>query len=136
MDEDRKKPVMLVLVVACLALAGGITYWTHFRSSGSSEQNVEVRPVYLKCQSCGYTLETNTNDMWNAIDRSQVGHDSEGMPLYPCPKCGKVAMVSADKCPKCGEIFVPNYDNPRGYPDRCPKCGYSALAEQAKNRTR
>lgn len=131
MDDDRKKPVMVVLVVAFLALAGGVTYWTQFRGGG---QTVEAEPVFLKCQSCGYVRETNTRDLQEEVDQGKIRYDDEGVAFFPCPQCGKADMARAMKCEKCGEVFIPNYSNPRVNPDRCPKCKYSAAEEKERRK--
>ena len=57
MNEDTKKKVMLVVTLACVALAIGIVYWTTFRGKGTSSSSKGL--IYLKCMNkeCGKTTE-------------------------------------------------------------------------------
>jgi len=127
----RKKPVMIVVAIACIALAAGITYWTQFRGGASAQ----ARPVVLKCMNkdCGYVKETNSEQMWEGTEQINLESAAESGPLtFMCPQCGKKSMMTAVKCPKCGEVFVPNVRDLKDFPDRCPKCRYSAAEEETK----
>jgi predicted RNA-binding Zn-ribbon protein involved in translation (DUF1610 family) len=135
MDEDKRKIVMIVLVVCCLALAGGITFYqTRGGSSGPDANEV----VYLKClnKNCGEVKETTSGELYKNIDGSQIISLEMGPMRFECPACGKKSMLIAEKCPKCGTVFVPNMMNQNDFPDRCPNpdCKYSEIEERSKKK--
>ncbi len=133
MDEDKKRIVMIVLVVGCLALAGGITFYQF--GGGNAGPNPD-RLIYLKClnKSCGEIKEMASKELYEGIDSEPYSPMQVGPMRFDCPKCGKRSMFIAEKCPKCETVFVPNPRATRDYPDRClnPDCKYSAMEEESK----
>jgi len=138
MDEDRKKVFMIVVVVVCIALAAGIIYWTNFR--GKIKSSPTSDPIFLKCtnKTCGKVTEMSAKEFREKMQEMGPGAEmmmpGMGPMAFKCPHCGKKTAMMAQKCPKCGEVFIPNYRNPKDYPDKCPKCGYSAIEEMQKKR--
>ncbi len=135
MDEDKKRIVMIVLVVGCLALAGGITF---YQFGGPNAGPNSDRLIYLKClnKSCGEIKETTSKELYEGINSEQYSPMQVGPTCFDCPKCGKKSMLLAEKCPKCDTIFEPNPMATKDYPDRCPNpaCKYSAMEEESTQR--
>ena len=135
MDDDKKRIVMIVLIVGCLALAGGITFY-QFSGGGTGYASNET--IYLKClnKSCGEIKETTSKELYEGINSEQYSPMQVGPMRFDCPKCGKRSMFIAEKCSKCETVFVPNPRATRDYPDRCPNpdCKYSAMEEESKQR--
>lgn len=125
MDEDRRKVVMIVIIVLCLGLAVGITFWNR---RGRPGQTTASENVTLMCTDCGNVFEMNGAEFRAIMREADPGTTT----MFVCPKCGKRAAVRAEKCPKCGKVFIP--DTRAEYPDKCPECGYSRLEELEKKR--
>lgn len=133
MDEAKRKPVMIGIIVVCLALAAYITY----RSSGqgSGPRRIEIPQdamIWVKCVNtrCNAAYEMSAI----AYDEFQREHLSEDeTPPMSCEKCGKASAFEAMKCPKCGNVFISGESGPQDFSDRCPKCKFSAI-EEAKNK--
>lgn len=136
MDEDKKKVVMIVIIVLCIGLAAGITYWTN-RGSGPGKKISSI-PMACANSKCGYTTELTIKEFNELMSKGRGdGVTPDPMFMGPaaleCPECGEMSFFTANKCEKCGEIFLSNPDS-RDYPDRCPKCGYSAMEERTQAR--
>ncbi len=136
MDDDKKRIVMIVLAVSCLAVAGGIIYFTQFSGGGTGYASNET--IYLKCfnKSCGEIKETTSKELYEGIDSEPSSPMQVGPMRFDCPKCGKKSMFIAEKCPKCETLFVLTPMATGDYPDRClnPDCKYSAMEEQINQR--
>ncbi len=99
MDES-KKPVMIGVVVVCLALAGFITYRTYFKSgSGGSGGNLTGIPgaaVWVKCKNpnCDSEYQILETDFSKLLEEAKAagatGKDSEIAVV--CTKCGKKTL--------------------------------------------
>lgn len=135
MDEDKKKILMIVVIIICIGLAGGITYWTN-RDGAKSGKYVDNTITTLICTNpqCGQMIEFTAEELRNEIVKigaSGTNQPGRGPLAFTCPHCGKKSCYIAEECPKCGEFFVPKYDG-KDFPDRCPKCGYSSTEESRK----
>ena len=134
MDEEKKKYAMIGLIVVCIALAAGITY---FNMGGSVTTN-KARPVVILCDSCEATYELTSEEFKQAVRDSSAGRNPmmmRGPMVLSCKECGQIAAYRASTCPECNEIFVSGDAGDEKYPDKCPACGYSAVEERV-NRTR
>jgi len=130
MDEAKKKPVMIGIIVVCLAAAAYITF---FRSGGRSggpmrREIAEDATIWVKCVNprCGAAYEMNER-AYEEFQREHLADDTE--PGMICEKCGKASVFKAMKCPKCGNVFISGESGPGDFADRCPKCKYSAREE-------
>ncbi len=136
MDEDKKKVVMIVIIVLCIGLAAGITYWAN--RGGSSRKKISGIPMACANSKCGYTTELTIKEFKKLMDGKRRDTSTSNITsiapsAFECPECGKMSLFTANKCEKCGEIFLTDF-NSRDYTDRCPKCGYSKIEEELEAR--
>ncbi len=122
-----KNTVYAIIIVVCLATAGGIIFTTR-----SASQNVGIpssQQTWVKCLNCGDAHQMALKNYWKQLGAKMSA--KKGM-LLTCTKCGKDAVVEAFKCPKCGEISRKGSMGATGYDDRCPKCNFSQLEAEAE----
>ena len=133
MDEEKKKYVMIGIIVACIALAAGITYFNMGGSGGSRGPS----SIAMLCDSCGATYELTSEEFREQTRNSPMGRNPmmmAGPMILPCKECGEVAAYRAEKCTQCGEVFVRGDAGDEKYPDRCPGCGYSSYEARAQRK--
>jgi len=132
MDEEKKKYLMIGVIVVCIALAAGITYF----NMGGSGSGGRASPVVMLCNSCKATYEISTDEFKDAMRESSAGRDMmmQGPVVLTCKECGEVAAYRATKCPECGEAFVMGDAGDDKYPDKCPGCGYSAIEQRMQRK--
>ena len=132
MEEGKKKLVMIIFVVACLALAGIITHSTRSGSGGVKVKRGETM-VWLKCRNpdCGTSFQMDEKGYFDYLKE----HKAPGVMALPgviCEQCGEESTYSALKCEKCDLVFekgaVPN-----NFQDKCPECGFSKAEDLRKN---
>ena len=133
MEESKKKPIMIAVIVMCLALAGAITYITNTRSSGTVESLKRGQLTWLKCRNpdCGYEYQMDLKDYFIYV-RDHQEPMSLTAPAIVCPKCGEKSVYKAEKCEKCGLVFELGSVPPPDFADRCPECGYSKTEAKRK----
>lgn len=134
MDEDKKKYVMIGVIVVCIALAAGITY---FNMDGSGGGGSKTRAVTMLCDSCQVTYEISSEEYKQALRESGAAQNPmmmRGPMILTCKECGEIAAYRATKCLECGEAFVTGDAGDEKYPDRCPSCGYSAMEQRVQRR--
>jgi len=126
MDESTKKPVMIGVIVACLALA--VFIWIKW-GSGSKGGLTTVRgQTWMLCRSCNASWEIPKRDYFKYIEEHVSGPQ---VPPLPCPECGEESGYRAVKCAKCGKIFF--YGTMTNtFADQCPDCGYSQDEQDRK----
>jgi len=119
--DDSKKPLMIGIIVGCLALAGIITYWS------SQEEDhlagLEGETQLMRCRQCKEVFEMPLADYLKAIQEKTTGPQIPGL---TCPKCGKNSAYAAIKCPNCGIVFEEGALGPTEPSDKCPECGKRA----------
>ena len=133
MEESKKKPIMIGVIVGCLVLAGVITVMTRSGGSGSTVQ-FEGQPMWVKCNNpdCGVEYEMDMKEYFDYIQEHMRGPVT---PLLPCKQCGEESVYRAVKCPKCEHVFLYGAASDAGdFFDRCPECGYSETEETRKQR--
>jgi len=131
MEENTKKIVMVVVIVACFALAGAIVYKT--RSSGGGINAIPANSmIWIKCNnpSCGNEFQMSERDYLKFVKEKMVP-GLQTVPPMPCPKCSQESAYRAIKCEKCGKVFFPNTVKGK-FDDICPGCGVSKLEESRK----
>jgi predicted Zn-ribbon and HTH transcriptional regulator len=134
MEESKKKPLMIGIIVGCLVLAGVITIAT--RSTGPEGMSEEARKQeqWLICKNpaCGAEYAITKGEYSDYQENYVKEHPGELLvPPMPCKECGKLSTVEAVKCAKCGLIFEKMMKT-GDFADRCPKCGYSQTEENRK----
>jgi len=138
MDEARKKPLMIGVIVVCLVVAVAITIKTWPRGAGDIPK-IWKKPeykVWVKCRNpaCKAEYQMNKYAYHKAIKDYFIEHPQASViPGLKCKKCGKDSLYLAYKCPKCGTVFEGGLK--RGdFSDRCPKCGYSKTEADRKKK--
>jgi len=131
MEESKKKPIMIGLIVVCLATAFGI--WRKSRPEKYGIESIKRgEMIWVKCSNpdCGHEYQMDKRDYLEYIQKHM---DPMMMTIsaLPCPKCGQESVYRAVKCSKCETVFFAN--SVRGdFSDRCPKCGYRQIEEDRK----
>ena len=129
MEDSRKKPIMIAVIVICFAAAGIIWYATRPKVFGIDDIP-DDQMIWLKCTNpdCGAEYQVNQKAYAKYIDE-HYEPDSQESPLPPCEKCGQQTALRAEKCEKCELVFFRPFV-PTDFADRCPECGYSATEEK------
>ena len=127
MDEDKKKKVMLGLVVLCLVLAIGITAVTNMGGSGGGSRSNE--PVQMLCmnEECGMDFELSPEEYReNMMQGGMMGPGPMAQSPIECSECGMQSAFRAVMCKECEAVFMQDYSS-GDFPDRCPECDYSDI---------
>ena len=136
MEESKKKPIMIGIIVVCLALAGLITYMRYSKSSGGIADIPSEEMVWVKCsnKACNAEYQMGKRDYYKFV-QEHINPLSSTAPPLVCQKCGQESIYLAEKCgnPQCGIVFFVG-SVPGDFPDRCPKCKQSATEESRKKR--
>ncbi len=130
MEDSKKKPIMIAIIVACIALAGVITYVSSSGGGSGIEAVERGEMMWVKCSNpdCAAEYQIDKKDYFMYIQEHQKG---VAIPPLVCKECGEESIYRAIKCQKCGIIFF--YGAVRDdLVDRCPECGYSPTEEIAK----
>ena len=135
MEESRKKPIMIAVIVVCLGAAAFITF--RGRGGGGGLEGIpDDAMVWVKCNnpSCNAEYEMNERKYHKQMREQLLDPDAPSPPLT-CEKCGKPSLYAAVKCgnPACGIVFFKGAV-PNDIEDRCPKCRISKMEEERKQR--
>ena len=124
MEDSKKKPLMIGIVVICLVLAVGVTLRRSSKPEGI-ESIKRGEMVWMKCQNpeCNAESQMDKKDYYEYI----MQHTNTGGAVV-CDKCGQDSAYKAIKCEKCGKVFV-GVPTVEDYLDRCPECGYSKMED-------
>jgi hypothetical protein len=125
MDEGKKKILLAVIIVACIAVAGIVTIVTQRDTTGIDSIKPGAESVWLKCRDakCENTWQMDKRAYFDYLEKHRMG--TQRTPI-PCPKCNGETGYRAEKCEKCGVIFERG-SVPDAVDDKCPKCGFSKL---------
>ena len=139
MDAEKKKPIMIAIVIGCLVLAGAITFFTSdsSRPGGRSEATDEKQLLCVNpdCNAEFTITNKDYDEQLKAIAENmpEMGMGmGMGMVALTCPQCGQQSAYLAIKCSKCQYVFLPNEAGAGKYPDTCPECGYSEYEQKNK----
>ena len=140
MEDDKKKQVMIGIVIACIILAVGITVYTNTGGGGGGK--AAKGKILILCSECNESSELSREELREKMQRAAGEGGPMGMgpmgpmgaaPVLSCPGCGKDAAQIATKCKSCDAVF--NQASAEGdYPDRCPECDYSEMEEKMGQR--
>jgi len=138
MEESRKKPIMIAVIVVCLGAAAFITFRGGSGGGGGFEDIPNDATVWVKCNnpSCNAEYEMNEKEYYKQMREQPFDPDAPSAPPLTCEKCGKPSLYLAIKCanPACGIVFFKGAAGPNDFPDRCPKCRISKMEEDRKQR--
>jgi hypothetical protein len=126
MDENVKKPLMVVVVIVCLLAAGYLVLKNFSGADKDTEIDEAFAPdemTWLMCDGCGHTYQMNTSELHKIMQENIDPATMNARPLT-CPKCGAEKCYKAIKCEECGEVFYEG-SVPNTYSDTCPKCKFS-----------
>jgi len=132
-DLFMKKPIMIGIVIVCLALAVMITMKRRSEKNKYDPHNMEYGQIWVKCNDtkCNAAYEMDKNDYLIFLRENYVA-PMTSKPAMVCNECGKKTVYEALKCEKCDTVFYPN-EAKEGRRDTCPKCGYSKIEEIIKS---
>jgi len=133
MEDSKKKPIMIGVIVGCVVLAGTITYITRSGESGGGIKSLKRGTmIWVKCRKpgCEHEWQMDMKDYFMYMKEHQ---DPMSMmpPAHACPECGEEGGYRAVKCEKCSLVFERN-SVPNDFADRCPECSHSSTEEARK----
>ena len=131
MEDSKKKPIMIAIIVVCIGVAGAITYITSSGGGGGIETVDRGEIMWVKCSNpdCGAEYETDKRDYLEYIQEHQKGMST---PPLICKECGEESVYRAVKCEKCGAVFFYGAVRDAKFKDTCPECGYSKTEQIRK----
>jgi len=136
MEDSKKKPIMIAVVIVCLGVAGAVTFMRGGGSGGSIDDIPDDKMVWVKCNNpqCMAEYQMGEKTYYKTV-QERTDPRSLSTPALICEKCGKPSVYKAVKCanPECGVVFLSG-SVPNDFADRCPKCGKSETEEIRKRR--
>ena len=138
MEDSKKKPIMIGVIVVCLVVAGLFTY-ARRGGGGGIDSIPESNMTWVKCSnpSCKAEYEMGERAYHTAMkERSNPQPRSMSPSALTCEKCSKDSLFRAEKCANtsCGIVFIQGIAGQNDFSDRCPKCGQSETEEIRKRR--
>ena len=134
MEDSKKKPIMIGVIIVCFAVAG-LVFFTRGSGSGGIDDIPDDKMTWVKCNnpSCKAEYEMSEKQYFKAMAKRFNPNPNAGPPPLTCEKCGKESVFQAVKCvnPSCGEVF---FRVTNDFFDRCPKCKQSETEEIRKKR--
>ena len=131
MEDSKKKLVMVVVIVSCLALAGIITFKSRESADyGDVPKNFTEQSLWMKCTACNAGHEMNKKEYYEFQQKNPDPKWMGPTPLF-CEKCNEQTVYKAVKCEKCEDIFKEGVVVGK-LPDTCPECGFSKSEERRK----
>ncbi len=124
MEESKKKPIMIAVMLGCIVLAIGITIMTRSGETGGDTIEKGAK-LWVKCgnDTCSAEYQRNKRDYYAKIKERQNPME-KGVSPEICKECNEESIFEARKCAKCGEVFFLEAAGGK-FPDECPDCGYS-----------
>ncbi len=136
MEDSKKKPIMIGVIVVCLIVAGLITFARRGRGGGGIDDIPDDKMTLVKCNNpkCNAVYEMSEKQYFKQV-QERFNPMARSTPAVPCEKCGENSVFRAIKCvnPSCGEIFFRD-SVPGDIFDRCPKCKHSETIEIREKR--
>jgi hypothetical protein len=146
MTSDKRKLVMLGVVVVCFSLAVGITvYRRHKEGSGPTgiESIKRGEMIWVKCdnEECEAEYQMDKREYFEYLqDHPPTPEQFAAMMSDPnvrgatplvCNKCKQESVFRGEKCDKCGIVFIRGTVR-HDFADRCPECDYSKTETQRR----
>ena len=127
MEEDKKKKIMIAIIVSCIVLAVVITFATREKQETQSDTGEQFLCLNKDCGAIFTLSRGEFADKMRMIMRENPMTTREAVRIE-CPECSQKTAGIALKCPSCGNVFVPKQALDTAT-DKCPKCGYSRIEE-------
>ena len=139
MEDSRKKPIMIGVIVVCFAVAGLVFFMKGSGGSGGIDDIPDDKMTWVKCSnpSCKAEYEMGEKVYLKAVrERTDPMARATSPPPLTCEKCSKNSLFRAEKCanPSCGIVFIRGISGQNDHADRCPDCGQSKIEESRKRR--
>ena len=135
MEESKKKPIMIGVIVVCLALTALIIF-SRRGGSGGIEDISDEEMTWVKCNnpSCKAEFEMGLKEYHQYI-LEHMNPMAMIAPPVVCKECGEESGLRAEKCqnPDCAIVFLRGSVR-NDFADRCPECGRSETEEIRKRR--
>lgn len=135
MDDSRKKPIMIGVIVVCLVVAGLITFARRRGSAGGINSLSDSDMMWVKCNNpdCKAEYQMGKKAFYKA-QQERFNPMARTAPPITCKECGKDSLFQAVKCENCGNVFIQGISGQNDFPDRCPKCKHSATEDSRRRR--
>ncbi|HUT31635.1 MAG TPA: hypothetical protein VMX13_17735 [Sedimentisphaerales bacterium] len=135
MARNIRRPILIGVVLLCLASAGAVTLMTRSRRDGIP-RSFAREMTWVKCRNprCNAEYEISKKDYFVYVEKNQDWR-SAGAPALVCEICGEPSIYRAVKCEGCGFVFEMG-SVPLDYQDRCPRCKFSRLEHDKKQNGR
>jgi rubredoxin len=135
MPDNMKKPILILVVLVCLASAGAVTLVTRSKKDGIPKSFAKEM-TWVKCRNpaCNTEYQITKKEYFVYVERNQ-DWQAAGAPALICEKCGEPSIYRAVKCKSCGLVFEMG-SVPLDFQDRCPKCKFSMLEHDKKQNAR
>ena len=136
MEESKKKPIMIIVIVVCLGAAGAIFWGTGGGSGDTIDSISDEEMIWAKCnnQACKAEYQTSKKGYFKYVEE-HANPMAPSAPPMVCEKCNEQSVFRAEKCmnPDCGIVFLRG-TVPNDFADRCPECKRSETEEIRKRR--
>jgi len=134
MEPEKKKAILIGIIVICLIGAAVIAYKTAKSGSSAGIHGIsEAEMIWVKCVNpqCEAEYEMSKRAFYQYMDENPNPNPEGPPPLLPCEKCGRKSVLRAMKCDKCGKVFIKGAIK-GDFADRCPECKYSKIEDLRK----
>ncbi len=137
MEESKKKPIMIGVIIACLALTAVIIIGRRSGGGSGVDGIAAGEMTWVKCNnpSCKAEYQMGLKAYFKYMEEHANPMAPTAPPLI-CKECSEPSAYRAEKCenPDCGIVFIQGSSGPGDFADRCPKCKQSATEESRKRR--
>lgn len=137
MEDSMKKPIMIVVIVVCLAGAGLLLFKGGPDGGPNSIPDSEMKWVKCNNKACNAEYETSAKKYYQEFaENVNPNPMAAGPTAVTCKECGERSVYAAVKCSNadCGKVFIEHSSGQNDYHDRCPKCGKSETEDRPKRR--
>ena len=138
MEDSKKKPVMIGVIVVCLGVAVLVTYMRSGDDAGiEGISDDEMRWVKCNNPACNAEYEVSLKKYFKDLAANMNPNPmATSATALTCDKCNKRSVYGAKKCADtdCGIVFIEGISGPDDHADRCPDCGQSEIEEIRKRR--
>jgi hypothetical protein len=136
MEDSKKKPIMIAVIILCLGIAGAVFFMGGGSGGGTIDDIPDDKMVWVKCNNpqCKAEYEMGEKAYYKAV-QERMDPRALATPALICETCGKASVYKAEKCAnsECGVVFFSG-SVPNDFADRCPECGKSETEEIRKRR--